>query len=109
MDDKNVMENILLLEKGRLRPVCTRRDRVQHQQRAPDVQSCTERFPRHAGYPVRQNGGKGLVSHRPCRDDKGTGGQEEVPVDAGLTQTQKSCRVFAAAFFGAVLDISYRA
>ena len=64
---------------------------------------------RHAGYPVRQNGGQGLVSHRPCRDDKGTGGQEKVPVDVGLTQTQKSCRVFAAAFFGVVLDISYRA
>ena len=95
MDDKNVMK-ISCCWKGRLRPVCTRRDRVSTSN-APDVQSCTERFSRHAGYPVRQNGGKGLVSHRPCRMTKVQAVKKKFQSMQGW-QTQKSCRVLRQLF-----------
>lgn len=99
MDDKNVMENILLLEKG----VC---DLYMH----GTIESCTSNVHQAFSHALSdslamqdtlydQMAAKGLVSHRPCRDDKDPGGQEKVPVHAGLTQTQKSCRISAAAFF----------
>ena len=58
MEDKDLMEGVLLLEKG----VC---DLYLH----GTIESSTSQVHQtflYAGYPVRSDGSKGMVSHRPC-------------------------------------------